>query len=86
MDNILKRLIKNTSLKKLDLYYFNIKDINLLIQLLNMNNCIEKIKLWKCNLKLDENLYCKTKKIIIYKNSINLKNKNISKNDFINLL
>lgn len=31
-------------------------------------------------------LYCKTNKIIIYKNLINLKNKNISTKDFINLL
>ena len=86
VDYILKGLIKNTSLKKLDLYYFNIEDITLLIQLLNMNNYIEKIKLWKCNLKLDENLYCKTNKIIIYKSLINLKSKNISTKDFIILL
>ena len=86
VDYILKGLLKNTSLKKLDLYYFNIEDINLLIQLLINNNYIEKVKLWKCNLKLDENLYCKTNKIIIYKSLTNFKNKNISIKDFINLL
>ena len=83
IDNVLKSLIKNDTLKKLDLYYFNIEDINLLIQLLIKNNTLEKIKLWKCNLKLDENLYCKSRKIIIYKND---KNKKISKNEVIVLL